>query len=64
LSIEKLWSQKNLLFSAQDGEGFDIWERKQKAPKGSFESPWSLHIRFLWKTHFINPPEVGGQVVG
>jgi hypothetical protein len=25
--------------------------------------PWSLHIRSFWKTHFINPPEVHGQVV-
>jgi hypothetical protein len=35
----------------------------RKAPKGKSESPWSLHIRSFWKTHFINPPEEQGQVV-
>jgi hypothetical protein len=34
-----------------------------KAPKGKSESPRSLHIGAFWKTHFINPPEVQGQVV-
>jgi hypothetical protein len=36
---------------------------KRKAPKESSKSPWSLHIRSFWKIHFINPPEVRGQVV-
>ena len=27
------------------------------------ESSWSLHIKSFWKIHFINPPEVQGQVV-
>jgi hypothetical protein len=35
----------------------------KKAPKGNSESPWSPHIRSFWKTHFITPPEVHGQVV-
>jgi hypothetical protein len=35
----------------------------EKAPKGISESPWSLHMRSFWKTHFINPPEVQRQVV-
>jgi len=35
----------------------------KKAPKGKSESPWSLHIRSFWKTHFINPPEEQGRVV-
>jgi hypothetical protein len=39
-----------------------IDENKKKAPKGKSESPWSLHIRSFWKIHFINPPEVRGQV--
>jgi hypothetical protein len=34
----------------------------RKAPKGNSESPWSLHIGIFWKIHFINPPEVQGQV--
>jgi hypothetical protein len=38
-------------------------KQRKKAPKGKSESPWSLHIRSFWKTHFINPPEVHGQVV-
>jgi hypothetical protein len=38
--------------------------KAKKAPKGKSESPWSLHIRSSWKTHFINPPEVQGQVFG
>jgi hypothetical protein len=36
---------------------------EKKAPKGSFKSPWSLHIRSFWKTLFINPPEVQRHVV-
>jgi len=40
-----------------------ITQEKIKAPKGKSESPWSLHIRSFWKIHFINPPEVRGQVV-
>jgi len=35
----------------------------RKAPKGKFESPWSLHIGIFWKIHFINPPEAQDQVV-
>ena len=42
---------------------FPINAGKGKAPKGISESPWSLHIGTFWKTHFINPPEVQGQVV-
>jgi hypothetical protein len=34
-----------------------------KAPKGRKNPPWSLHIGIFWKIHFINPPEVRGQVV-
>jgi hypothetical protein len=32
--------------------------------KGSRDKriPRSLHIRFFWKTHFINPPEIQGRV--
>jgi hypothetical protein len=26
-------------------------------------SSWSLHIDSFWKIHFINPPEVRGQVL-
>jgi len=37
-------------------------QEKIKAPKGKSETPWSLHIRTFWETHFINPPEVQGQV--
>jgi len=33
-----------------------------KASKG-IQIPWRLHIRSFWKIHFINPPEVQGQVV-
>jgi hypothetical protein len=36
---------------------------RKKAPKGNSESPWSLPMRSFWKTHFINPPEVRGQIV-
>jgi hypothetical protein len=36
---------------------------KRKAPKGTSESPWSLHIRSFWKILFINPPEAQSQVV-
>jgi len=36
----------------------------KKAPNGKSESTWSLHIGSFWKIHFINPPEVQGQVVG
>jgi hypothetical protein len=35
----------------------------RKAPKGNSESLWSLHTGSFWKIHFINPPEVRGQVV-
>jgi hypothetical protein len=47
--------------------GFYVWTHItsiKKAPKGSSESPWSLHIRSFGKIHFINPPEEQGQVVG
>jgi hypothetical protein len=37
--------------------------QRKKAPKGSSESPWSLHIRSFWKIHFINPPEAQTQVM-
>ena len=37
--------------------------KTRKAPEGNSESPWSLHIRSFWKIHFINPPEVQGQIV-
>jgi hypothetical protein len=36
----------------------------RKALKENSKSPWSLHIGSFWKVHFINPPEVRGQVVG
>jgi hypothetical protein len=35
---------------------------KEKAPKGNYDSPWSLHIGTFWKIHFINPPEVHGRL--
>jgi hypothetical protein len=35
---------------------------KRIAPRGKSESPWSLHIGSFWKIHFINPPEVQGQL--
>jgi hypothetical protein len=37
--------------------------KTRKAPRGKSESPWSLYIGIFWKIHFINPPEVRGQVV-
>ena len=37
--------------------------QKERAPKGKSKAPWGLHIRSFWKIHFINPPEVQGQVV-
>jgi hypothetical protein len=33
------------------------------APEGEIDTFWSLAMRSFWKTRFINPPEVGGQVV-
>jgi hypothetical protein len=44
-------------------QGEDQERQRKKAPKGKSESPWSLHIGSFWKTYFINPPEVRGQVV-
>jgi hypothetical protein len=43
-------------------QGEDQERQRKKTPKGKSESPWSLHIGSFWKTHFINPPEVQGQV--
>jgi hypothetical protein len=37
--------------------------QKKKPPGGEGKFPWSLHIGAFWKIHFINPPEVQGQVV-
>ncbi len=37
------------------------WQHR-KAPEEFSKSPWSLHIGSFLKTHFINPPEVRGQV--
>jgi hypothetical protein len=34
-----------------------------KAPKGSSESPWSLHMISFWKITFINSPEVRGRLL-
>jgi hypothetical protein len=34
-----------------------------KGSKGNSNPPWSLHIESFWETHFINLPEVKGQVV-
>jgi hypothetical protein len=45
-------------------EGAIHERQRRKAPKGNSESPWSLHIRSFWKTHFINPPEVKDQFLG
>jgi len=45
-------------------EGIIQEGQKKKAPKGYSKSPWSLHIGSFRKVHFINPPEVHGQVVG
>jgi hypothetical protein len=36
---------------------------KRKAPKGTSEPPWSLHLRSFWKILFINPPEGQDPVV-
>jgi hypothetical protein len=38
--------------------------QRRKAPKGKPKSPRSLRIRSFLKIHFINPPEVQGQVFG
>jgi hypothetical protein len=43
-------------------KGFSRREEK-KAPKGTSESLWSLHIRSFWKIHFINPPEIQGRFI-
>jgi hypothetical protein len=40
-----------------------FWAENKKGSKGKLKSPWSLHIGPFWKTHFINPPEVHGQIV-
>jgi hypothetical protein len=53
---------KDLLGKNHEAASISEGQRK-KAPKGNSECPWSLHIRSFWKTHFINPPEVHGQVV-
>jgi len=42
---------------------FSFLDEDKKGSKGKLKSPWSLHIGTFWKTHFINPPEVRGQVV-
>jgi hypothetical protein len=52
-----------LKFKGLYKEGIIQGRQRRKAPKGNSESPWSLHMRSFWKTHFINPPEVQGQVV-
>jgi len=45
------------------GTGRFLITKASKAPKGKSESPWSLHNGSFWKIHFINPPEVKGQIV-
>jgi hypothetical protein len=56
-----------LLISGLSGWSFNEkivqGRRKRKAPKGTSESPWSLHIKSLWKNHFINPPEEQRQII-
>jgi hypothetical protein len=34
--------------------------KTRKAPKGSYDFPWSLYIGTFRRIHFINPPEVYG----
>jgi hypothetical protein len=41
----------------------EVTKKIKQAPEGKSKSPWSLYIRYFWKTHFINPPEVRDQVV-
>jgi len=36
---------------------------KIKGSNGKTIALWSLHIGSFWKTHFVNPPKVGGQSV-
>jgi hypothetical protein len=40
-----------------------IKERLKERLQKEAEPPWSLHIGSFRKIHFINPPEVRGQVV-
>ncbi len=37
---------------------------ERKGSKRILEPLWSLHIGIFWEIHFINLPEVQGQVVG
>jgi len=37
-----------------------ILKGRRERPQRDINSPWSLHIRSFWKTHFINPPEALG----
>jgi hypothetical protein len=38
-------------------------DKIRKGSKGMQESHGAYHMGIFWKTHFINPPEVRGQVV-
>jgi hypothetical protein len=38
-------------------------DKIKKGSKGIQESPGAYHMGIFWKIHFINPPEVRGQVV-
>jgi hypothetical protein len=37
--------------------------KAKKAPKGYLNPPGAYCMGIFWKIHFINPPEVRGQVV-
>ena len=39
-----------------------VKEENKKAPR-VIQNPQSLHFGSFWKTHFINPPNVKGQVI-
>jgi hypothetical protein len=38
-------------------------DKIKKGSKGMQESPGAYRMGIFWKIHFINPPEVRGQVV-
>ena len=63
VSLAGIAKRMRVALSMQIQDGWLFWVKTRKASKGNSGSPWSLHIGSFWKTHFINPPEVRGQVV-
>jgi hypothetical protein len=66
-SAKVLFHNTSLLFSSEElmdhvKKGHFKSSREERLQR-DISSTWSLYIGSFWTTHFINPPEVRGQVV-